>query len=80
MITRNDAIAMARAKFAEKFAEMGASTARWDLVATADGVDIRRQGCIHEVLVPNVHALTEPQIVQKLHLVLLDTTPNIWSN
>lgn len=79
MITRNDAIAMARAKFAEKFAEMGMSSARWDLVAVPEGVDIRRQGCIPEVLVPNVHALTEPQIVQKLYITL-EITPKAWSN
>ena len=78
MITREEAIGQARRKFAEKFAEMAMSSARWDLVAVPEGVDIRRQGCIPEVLVPNVHALTEHQIVQKLYITL-EITPKAWS-
>lgn len=77
MISKNSAISSARCQYRGAFRQMAVG-GKWHLFATENGVIITQEKSGATCLVDNVHARTEEQTANALHLSLLNSTPIEW--
>ncbi len=80
-IDRSSAAGLARGQFRLMFRHMAASFDRWNLCAVPGGVEVATPTADQVVLVTDVHAKTEQQVLNSLSTYLDNNgTPAVWAN